>query len=193
MKASKQQINLFFALVGDGGWDKEKTVSKVRKMLKLQKFTDITSSQLSPLITEIQGKLAAKQQAQESKDTINQLHVRMYDPAESKLLYSHLTAVGRNQGVIMYFPVGDSKPSQEENGLDFNMSTSKYDRQNHLMYHYDIFFDGKDRKTTYLVDWDEEKLQWIGVETKTDKITELYKFKNPLVIGTVYTGVEENA
>lgn len=190
MTATNQQIKLFFVLIKEGGWNKEKTTKRVKQMFKLHSLTDITAAQISSIIDDMQQKIEIKKEKARQQEVINQLHVRMYDPLDHRLLYSTLAAVGQNQGVVMYFPMGTSERAVDKSGLDFNLPTTRFDIQNHLMYHYDIFTDSDYPESSYLIDWDNKKLQWIAYDTKTDKPKELYKFKNPLVIGNVYTGIK---
>ncbi len=163
-------------------------------MFSLKKFTDITAAQISTLIDTMQKKIDLQRQAA-GNETINQLHVRMFDPVGQKLLYSNLIPVGQNQGIVMYFPIGEANKAVDESGLDFNLPTTRFDRQNHLMYHYDIFIDEAKEDAKWMIDWDDKKLQWVAYLMDNEEATEvkepLYKFKNPLVIGNTYTGIKE--
>lgn len=192
MKATNAQVKLFFALVQEGNWNKNKAMAHAKKAFLLKHFTDITSAQISTLIDTMQKRIDDKRAVARQKEVINQLHVRMWDAESSRLLYSNIATVGQNQGVVMYFPMGEGNVSVDESQLDFNYPTTKFDIQNHLIYHYDIFKDADYPGTSWMTDWDETELQWVAylMDSPKEVKEKLNNFKKPLIIGNAYKGVK---
>lgn len=200
MRATTQQIKMFYALCGEGGWDKTLVAERAKSIYSLKSFSDITSVQISPLINQMQQKV--KEQVSVSKKleealkkaTANMnrpIHLRLYNRNASQMQfnsYNHVNGGTEQNGLVMYFPFGYSLGSTaDEADLDLMQGTGKYDVNNVELYHYDIFMT-KD-KTQYMVEWSKEDLCWIAVNMATNELKTLSLFGKVQIIGDVYQGL----
>lgn len=188
MKATRKQQKMFFALLAAGGYDKDKAEVRAMTMFHLNSFADISTAQISSLIEVLDKKVKTKQQKAKVYNTV---HVRIYDPKEQQMLYSHFAKVGHEEGVIMYFPLAYklNRDLDKNDHIDMMLGTGKSDKRGKEIFRYDIIRDGD--KTLFLIDFSDKRLQWFGINMETNKAIELYKLNNIEIIGSVYEEVKE--
>lgn len=191
MNATRQQQKLFFALCAEGNWNKNKAMEHAAKLYSLKSFTDISSAQISALIDSMQAQIRKKNNEKDKVKISNSLHARVFDTKSKQMLYSNVARVGHDQGLLIYFPVGYAVNREVENDdeIDIMLGSGKYDITGKEVFRYDIFINRK--KDKWLVDMDEDELQWVAFNVKTNEKFPLYKFTRIKVVGSLYEEVKD--
>lgn len=191
-KASLQQRRLFFALCVEGNWSKQAAVSRAKKLYHLATFSDISPAQIGNLIELMEKKIKQKENLKRQEAMANELHVRIFDSTLRKMLYSTLTTVGHNSGVVMYFPLtGEVEQSIDKSNMDFMPAVGRTDRSGKMMYKYDVLIEAGDEAQKFLIEYSTEFLQWMVHSFKTNKEQPLCSLQQPLVVGNIYSEVEQ--